>query len=785
MGYFHHPRSLILIFLISTTAFSELYNISYDIYFKGYFLGDALAQVNEYGELIAMDTGVVVRKLPALLKKFGVEDHPLQTTSYRPEMLPIRLWQHEYHFRLEVSEDDFVAVIHLPPQFQPIVPLSLQPQEKRNEPTVVAAKKSGWLFSTHRLNINETVKLFGTWRGSFSLGTWRLFANGSYGSESTFLENWRIERVFWGERHRRLQFGYIEPPLILNGQLLSSNTFGISFSNVFNRFMQTGLIEELPGGILELLEPSLVEFFDNGIPIKSIALQAGRYRLRDLFIADGIHQIDVRITAKSGRIVERRLRVETFASHPKSGTSEYSFYAGIRPKQHHSFTASAAFYRGFSDGLAAGLHFSVEQNKGYRFGAYLDQFFLEDSSLNLELWQQARTDSPITFFTETNLRAGFLPWDPNIRLAYAKHNGQKNITDRVWDATINFSTSLFETQLFELDFGWAQQVNGHSGVYGSLSRSWMLSDSMAITGTLNLNAINHQFNALISFSFNPDGFFQSGYNQSLGTNSNTTINLSAGQHDKGFRGNLNYTDTPDTRSLRAILEHSDTRFITRGQLDVTTEYAPNVGAFSMKKIQDRYLYFQSALLFADGNFGLSKEVNESFAIVNTRALKNSNRVKVHFTGKTIKPFLGTFSMGQLLPFRSNRIDIDPSLASMAYGFKQDFVYPEPGQGFVILLKPDLNLMAYGELRLPGGDPIKNAFGELHPMDGGERKEWFTGSDGNFMFEGTPGKWWGNVYWQERQYQLNLNLLESQSEEGTLNLGIIKLDEPSPLQIEPY
>ena len=94
-------------------------------------------------------------------------------------------------------------------------------------------------------------------------------------------------------------------------------------------------------------------------------------------------------------------------------------------------------------------------------------------------------------------------------------------------------------------------------------------------------------------------------------------------------------------------------------------------------------------------------------------------------------------------------------------------------------------MAYGELQLPNGNPLENAFGELIPAFGGKGKEWFTGSGGNFMFEGAPGKWSGDVFWKERQYRLNLNLLESQSIEGTLNLGIIKLHDPAPIKIGPY
>ena len=750
--------------------------MSYDVYFKGYFLGDSLAQVNEYAELMALDTDLIRKKLPALLKKLSVFDHPLQKRSYRSEMLPIHLWLHEYKLILDVNQDDFVVTIELPPNFQPISALSIQPQEVTHEPTVEPAKTSGWIFSTHRLNLNNSAELFGTWRGSLNFERWHLFGNGSYGNDGKLLKNWRIEKVFWGERHERLQFGHIEPPLVINGQLLAGNTFGFALSNVFNRFAQTGLIEELPGGILELLESSTIEFFDNGVPIQNLVLPPGRYRLRDLFLADGIHFIDVRITSGSGRIIERRLRVETFASHPKKGASEYSLFAGIGDNSENTFAVGAAFYHGFSKGLAAGLHFTVEEKRGHRFGLYVDQFFGE-SLFNMQLWEQNWLDSPLNFFCEANLRADFLPWEPNIRLAYAHHRDTQNPKDRVWDATLNLSPSLFKTDLFELDLGWAQQVNDHQGLYGSLSRSWMLSDSLSVTATLNLNAISRQFAALISFSFNPDSFFKINYNKSLGTISNSAANMTIGNTNSGVTADLNLTESAGSDSLRAILSYEDSRFIARGQIDST--------GLNQPRIQDHFLYFQTALLFANGNFAFSKEVGESFALINGRALKNRNKVKVNFAGHQLQPMFGTFGIGQLNPFQSNRIDIDPTSAYLGYGYSHEFITPEPGQGYVILLKSDLNIMAYGELYLPDGQPLENAFGELTSKQDGTKKDWFTGSDGVFMFEGSPGIWRGDVFLNDRQYGLQLELLESQTFEGTLNLGRIKLNEPTPLQIPAF
>jgi len=384
---FANIKLFFFLILISGFLNSDNFQITFDMYFKGHYLGDALAFVSPEGELISVNTKLVLKKLPKLLLEAGVHDHPLLNKYYQAHFLKPKAWLNALGLIIKPSLKDFHINIYLPAKYKPIKDISIQKSKLEKAATIKPAKLYAWLTLTGRLGSADDKLVYnGTWRGKYSLLNWHFFANGNYGNYNSdendehYLEKWRFERNIWKNKKTVLQLGWVEPSLIINGQHISNNIIGMSFSNVYNHYLQTGLIKELPGGIIELYEKSTIEIYRDDILVKTLSLDIGRYKLRNLFFSDGVHFVTLRIVSTSGRITTKRVRIESFADHPPAGKFEYSFYAGVdmskneeeERKETSNFQAGGAIYRGFKHGMAAGMHASVSEVNGYRMGGYLN-----------------------------------------------------------------------------------------------------------------------------------------------------------------------------------------------------------------------------------------------------------------------------------------------------------------------------------------------------------------------------------------------------------------------------
>lgn len=759
---------------LSSNLFSDIFQISYDVYFNGFFLGDTLAEVTETGELLALDSSIVLEKLPELLEELSVHDHPLQQKKFNPALLPMDLWLKTYSLIVRANSSEFYVSLSLPPNFHPIVNISIQPQEELREATLKPAAIHGWTLLSGRLGLLDHLPKFnGTWRSGFGFSDWHLFANGSYGEEkSKFLEKIRLERVIWTKRKSRFQLGFLEPPLIINGQLIDSETLGLSFSNVFNRFLQTGLIEELPGGILELLERSTVDIYNNNLLVKRLVLKEGRYRLKDLFLADGIHFVDVRITSESGRVIQRRLKVETFAHHPPAGDFEYVLYGGFQPNKDNAMSIGAALYHGFKGGLAAGFHGTYLENDGYRLGLYLDQY-LGQTEFNLQAWHQNRVDNPQINALELNANLGFLPWSVSSRIIWNHYNENASPLDRQLEINFGFSPTILNANLLDIDFGLVWQVNKKNGFFIRLSRSWLINESVSISVSANLDTLSKNFQTTLSFSFSPSDFFNSSYTQTFGRLSSAQININPSLPAHDVYASINYAggDKNTQDDLRASVEWRPSFANIRAQMNLSEE--PSKYDFYRS---EQYLAYETTLLLADGLFALSSETNTSFAVVDASKIQHANKLKVRHNGKDIDGLGGHFGIGNLQPFKSNRIDIDPTEVTMSMGYIDEFAMPTPGQGYAYLLEPKLAFMAFGKLFFPDGKPLNNAYGELKSRSSENNAEWFTGSEGDLVLEAAPGIWQGNVYWDKHPYTLTVEIKASSGEDGIISLGDIYLQE---------
>ena len=279
-------------------------NITYDVYFKKYQLGETSALVNPKGKITAIDTSILIEKLPLLFKKVGIYGHRLQQNTSLPSLMDINEVEKSLDLILRVNTDEFRIEIELPPHLKLIqaAPLDANYLDLN---TISEAKSRGWLDISGSLLLKKPWEsLRGTsWRGGFAINDWHVYANGIFSTDSsTLLKSWRIEKLVWEENKSRFQFGWPNISQIISGQLVGSSIFGAAISNSFTSISESAILKELPGGVVQLNENSLVEIFRNGSLIHSLELNAGRYNVRDLEIDPTLNTIDIRITTESGRL---------------------------------------------------------------------------------------------------------------------------------------------------------------------------------------------------------------------------------------------------------------------------------------------------------------------------------------------------------------------------------------------------------------------------------------------------------------------------------------------------
>lgn len=770
---------ILMLFLFTASpggTTQEQFEITFDISFRREFIGDAPALVNQEGELLALDTVFLTSKLPPLLEKLGVRDHPLQRLPPPPGYLQVAKWV-EYGIILRPDIGNFAVRVELSPLFRPIEGLSLRPW-KREKSTISPAWFRFWTSFSGRTTDRpqQPLEHFGHYSNGIALGNWFLFNNGSYQSElnfeklsDNFLNSWRVERDKYDKFVDSLQFGWIRTPQVVEGQIGGGGVRGIAYSKSFNApAAADGVIEELPGGMIELAEDSELEIFVDGALIKKFSLSAGRYRLKNFPLPDGIHTIDLRITTRSGRIDERRVAIETSFKDLAKGEKEYVIFGGHKPFSGNSAILGSAFRYGLGSATRVGIHGNIEE-QGYRVGTAFQKSFT-GLDFKVAAWRQNQDGQQQT----GNLTARFqlgdrLMWFGGSGYMRYFKDSDLSATERNREVTLHFTPKLADTMIASLNFGRANKVNGDSGYFLRANRSWTITDNITLSTSISYDDLQGGMAGSFSFTFKPTRTTSLHSSHIVTPDATPTTQLDARQILFGNRMQLGLSYVlADTDRIRTDIQWAGDCINLRAEQNWTETTS---GALERS---DTSLNYQTSFLLAENSWALVPATHGTFAVIDASALKNAKKLKVRFQGNERSGMFGHFGEGALVPYNANRLTLDPTEVGFGHDPRNEIIIPTPGQAFRILMEPKISLAVVGRLLLPYGEPLANAFGKLHHAEKDLDAEWFTGSNGDFFYEGEPGRWESDVYWKGQWYILRIDLSAEKAVEGVVMLDDLRL-----------
>ena len=149
------------------------------------------------------------------------------------------------------------------------------------------------------------------------------------------------------------------------------NIGGLSIERRYSEIQPSRMIRSTGRGEFTLDQTSVVDVIVNGVTVRTVRLDPGRYNLRDLPFVDGLNDIELRIRDQQGR--ETTMRFSSFGDTVllDEGISEFSLNFGAaseiqdnnEPEYDESNPTYSTFYRrGMTDNLTLGASAQGDTN---------------------------------------------------------------------------------------------------------------------------------------------------------------------------------------------------------------------------------------------------------------------------------------------------------------------------------------------------------------------------------------------------------------------------------------
>ena len=510
--------------------------------------------------------------------------------------------------------------------------------------------------------------------------------------------------------------------------------FGLEPSRLFRPVGQTSF---------EIERPSTVDVRINGVVLRQLLLQSGRYDLRDFPLVQGANDVELVIRDDTGReqIISNRNFFDFSLLEP--GISDFSFSAGVRARtggngiRYSDKYAFSGFYRqGLSPTLTAGADVQVDQQgvtagasavwaapigvfrfegagskrSGIGSGYAVDVGYSITGRLAQNKWRwtaqlngqmQSRrfaTLSDIVLPSVGELRPTAWSANANFQLSDAKWNvtasgqydkGRSGATNR--SSALVGGTYALSPQMSVGAFGRYASTGTRTEKGAFLQLSWRLGRNQSVRASYDTPRSEGQF----SYRYSP------------------TAAVGATQGDVTIKRNQRDNDL----SVAGSLFHTNNRFEAALQHDLFT-----TANFSSDRIQTTRASVATSLVFSGTKFALSRPIREGFAIVYPHKTLDGKTVKVDPTergaraqsdalGPAVVPDLSTYSRSSLyieivdLPLGydlgSGQFSLKPPLYS-AYNL-------EAGSGASVTLLGQV-------VRGPNKEPLVLTGGKLEQLD---------------------------------------------------------------------
>jgi outer membrane usher protein len=504
-----------------------------------------------------------------------------------------------------------------------------------------------------------------------------------------------------------------------------------------------------------LLEhPSTVEVIVNSQLYRTFHLPAGSYDLRDFPVARGVNDIVIRIKDDFGR--ERELAFP-FISETQllaKDLHEYAYGFGFPSTiSEGSYDTRQLFISGFhriglNDNMTAGLNFQGNKTQQLLGGEL--SFASKIGNVSIRNAISHDNEEGIAY-------AGSLNYSYQAPIN-SKHR------DRVWDfsavyKTQNFTTpnQAIETTPLAIDVTGEVSQPLHNNMFVSVRGNYQhsysgnnnasnvsvlfrknvsrqLSWDIAVTRADDFNSsVDYQVSANIRFSFGGNKqSVQSSYDRKDQSRRLSWDKRSEKTYD-GFDISADAIKKNKETSLTGNIQHRNNRIEASLRHDM--EWPRDKSQNQTKRTS---LSLASALAYADGNFGVSRPIRDSFAIVvphNSIAKQNIGVNPSVDSYQAESGLLGPAVISDLISYQPQTLSIDVPDLPLGYNLDNELpdLLPSFRSGTVIPLGGNANVLLVGTLSLRKGEIANLETGKLIALNDQDQepRPFFTNRKGKF------------------------------------------------------
>ncbi|BCA63078.1 hypothetical protein HMP09_2312 [Sphingomonas sp. HMP9] len=663
-----------------------------------------------------------------------------------------------------------VVVLRIAPDERTIEPLFTTPTRDDEKPDLQPAFVSGYLNANLAVN-----KLWGLQdrlsrpsfyvNGAIRVGPVVVEGDLQYAEElgltgGTYRFDRNTLRLVYDqpEQFRRWYLGDLSPEI--RGQQGYVQMGGIGVSRQRQRFDQFRAALLQGNRQLILQRPSTVDVYRNGSLLKQFRLDAGSYDVSALPLVTGGNDVQVEVRDDSGGVQSLNYASYLDPIDLQPGDFEYAGYLGKTSRRfgrtpiYDGDLAFTGFYRkAFLDRPAIGV--GVQASKQVQVVTGQTQFVLANSGrIQFDLGaSRARRhgggySSGVTY-DQIFDRAGLID-SFTVRADYLS----RRFAGLGYIDPDNSSSWSFNAQYARaITFDWTALIGASyirsRGTFGDTSRvnasvSYRLSRGWSVrggadytrygTGSSRRNGLGFSASIIVQPSYRDRA--EARHDSSIGTSSVSYVHASSNRIGALGYGGLVSRDAGDA-NVQAFADYTGNRF------DASVSHSAfGTGFGRIGDQQITSLRVGTAIAFADGQFGVGRRINDSFAILYPHPTLKGHSV---VAGQSIagndylskSGFLGGAVNGYLSSYvtQSVQYDVDNPPPGYDVGLGVVRVKPFYRSGYKLEVGSDAFVSAVGNLLLATGKPVSLIGGRVIDLD---RKDaplvFFTNSVGRFAIQ---------------------------------------------------
>ena len=589
----------------------------------------------------------------------------------------------------------------------------------------------------------------------------------------------------------RYYLGDISTPII--GYQTSPSMGGFAFTKDFNLQPYTTTQPETMNGVV-ILRPSIVEIYANEVLVEKKNVDPGPFNLRQASLSHGINNVKIVIRNDIGDAETIDLNSYSNNLQLRKDLDQYSFNIGVISSQINGKLQYDAedpiismFYRrGLNNWITLSSYTQAKLDQfmfgiGSNFGTIFGNF---DADLAMSTTDSVSVDYAsrvsYNYFNNNYVENPFhRQWRVSIdylgrKFAYINDLTPDNLSSFMITGSVSQNITETITSSFSASYGLGRDEQKDTHTY-SLSVAKRISSGMRISCFLSnreTSDLHNEWRISLNFMYNPpiNHMFNSVYDSK---NQSGRLSWSYSAFDGNIRNNLstNYSEvTPLYLSNRTSYSGN------RGNVSLGYDFnefnsGDNTNIFNFTG--------STSVVFVDGQFGWSKLVNNSFALINPNSVIKDYTIGINKRRNGNFQFssdrFGPAVYSTLSPYRVQEFDIELPDLPIGYEVNSDghVLLPSYKSGFLIDLEGKAYLFARGRLVDEDNNPMVHVTAELVPF-GKYSEDYttiFTNKGGYFYAYGLkPGSY--KLFLDSEKYEPIIVRIARNTEAGYCKLGTL-------------